>query len=500
MSPRVALLLFVWTSLRAEGEDPAALLSRLASPSWAEREEAAERLVALGPAAVPVLVDALASSDPEVVYRAQEILDRLGWLDPRLEAEVLDAARRLLGADAAGRGAILESLSGTDARIWRPLADLLLREATAAPPTPGADAEAFRARHDGRMALAELLIARLPQPAPPAALDALYAVRAVWGSEVAGKALADLPPDARAAMILRAASSAAPAVRSGAVREMCEAPGDVFSEALGAAMADPDPSVARPAIRWCIGRGRAGGIDALRAHLTLPCASDTGAALHESLPDRLCAEDWSAVRALPGTGSPVARLHLLARLPDAPWPGDLRSEVLGALRDGDAAVRARAQEAFVRAHALDLEVVLSEPSWGEAYAGAAAAWLGAGEGVAAFADRLAAVGFPALRIEEVVREDRQVLVRGGTSLPDGAVLTVLLYTLSDGSDRPRYEDQRRVRTAGGRYEVRVRAPEGRDAMRVEVQFREPQAPGLVVPGIAAPTHAVRVVPAGDGPR
>jgi hypothetical protein len=51
------------------------LVKKLGDPSYAEREAAEQRLRELGPAARPKLQEAINNSDPEVAFRAEEIIE-----------------------------------------------------------------------------------------------------------------------------------------------------------------------------------------------------------------------------------------------------------------------------------------------------------------------------------------------------------------------------------------------------------------------------------------
>ena len=67
---------------------PAALVTRLGAPKYVDRETAGEELVKLGRAAVPALLKACQSSDPEVRLRAEIVI-------ARIEAGELLAATRI---------------------------------------------------------------------------------------------------------------------------------------------------------------------------------------------------------------------------------------------------------------------------------------------------------------------------------------------------------------------------------------------------------------------
>ncbi len=54
------------------------LVVQLGDKSPRSRESAETRLFEMGPAAIPVLEDALSSKDVEIVYRAERLLLKLG--------------------------------------------------------------------------------------------------------------------------------------------------------------------------------------------------------------------------------------------------------------------------------------------------------------------------------------------------------------------------------------------------------------------------------------
>lgn len=59
------------------GDDPAAIVDRLGSPRYADREAAASAIEKLGAEAIPALRDALDSRDPEIRARASALLDKI---------------------------------------------------------------------------------------------------------------------------------------------------------------------------------------------------------------------------------------------------------------------------------------------------------------------------------------------------------------------------------------------------------------------------------------
>ena len=78
----------------------AILIVQLGSPSFSTRERASEVLAAQYPA-LPQLVLALKSPDPEVVARAQRLVDRVNdWL--REQSDKITVTHRHVGADSQG--------------------------------------------------------------------------------------------------------------------------------------------------------------------------------------------------------------------------------------------------------------------------------------------------------------------------------------------------------------------------------------------------------------
>ena len=95
MSPALhCLLAIVLAAAPAEAPDAERLAAQLGSASWAEREAAAQKLLALGRAAVPQLKQALESQDPEVRRRARQLIDRLSWEVPSGLSERVSAVMR----------------------------------------------------------------------------------------------------------------------------------------------------------------------------------------------------------------------------------------------------------------------------------------------------------------------------------------------------------------------------------------------------------------------
>ena len=87
-TPALVAAGFLACAAYADAPDPAAVVvSRLASPRYAEREKAARELEALGPAALNALKAARTSGDEEIRARAKQIGDRI---------EFVERSRRLL--------------------------------------------------------------------------------------------------------------------------------------------------------------------------------------------------------------------------------------------------------------------------------------------------------------------------------------------------------------------------------------------------------------------
>ena len=87
------------------GPDPSALVGRLGSPRFAEREQAADALQALGPDALPALRAGRQARDPEVRARAAALLDRIeSALMVRPTLVALDFRDRPLADVAAALG------------------------------------------------------------------------------------------------------------------------------------------------------------------------------------------------------------------------------------------------------------------------------------------------------------------------------------------------------------------------------------------------------------
>ena len=81
--------------LLAAPQEPASidrLVAQLASPSWAEREAVAARILGLGQEAMPALERALTHPDSEVRHRASRLIDRLRWRPPPGLSEPLASA------------------------------------------------------------------------------------------------------------------------------------------------------------------------------------------------------------------------------------------------------------------------------------------------------------------------------------------------------------------------------------------------------------------------
>src|SRR2546427_788716 len=90
-----ALLEFLrrYTPSHVDPEKVASLVQRLGAEDFADREQAARDLIALGPRAVPYLRQALKERDPELTQRAQKCLDKI---DAGPGQHVQAAAVRLL--------------------------------------------------------------------------------------------------------------------------------------------------------------------------------------------------------------------------------------------------------------------------------------------------------------------------------------------------------------------------------------------------------------------
>lgn len=141
----------------ADDSAPEALMTRLASERYAEREEAARALEALGERALPALRAALQGDDPEVRRRARDLVRRI---EQRREADRLRVPTRVrvsargqpleaVAAELGRLGGVTLKVSGEAARkpitwesgdltFWEALDRLCAAAGVAEePPTPG---------------------------------------------------------------------------------------------------------------------------------------------------------------------------------------------------------------------------------------------------------------------------------------------------------------------------------------------------------------------------
>jgi hypothetical protein len=105
-------------------EKAQALIRQLGSDNFAEREQASKDLAAMGPFVKPLLQKAAKSSDPEVVRRAEECLEKLG---EQTTAPIAAAAVRLLAVRQPDGSAevLLKALSGADEALAREIKSAL---------------------------------------------------------------------------------------------------------------------------------------------------------------------------------------------------------------------------------------------------------------------------------------------------------------------------------------------------------------------------------------
>jgi hypothetical protein len=233
-----------------------ALVRRLASTAWKERDDATRALVRLGRAARPRLQAHENAPDVEVAWRVKSILAELKELEP---AEILAAAHadaaacRLLGAagDASSAALILEAAQRADAAP--PEAALDLRQsavgALADLRASLSDEQAAQAAEEGVKLLREprtrrtvsvalRSLGRLKSPsgvAPIAALLADPAVRDLHLKRAALAALAAIDRPESTRLVLGGASSAEPYVREAALQVLASmgAPAEGIEAAAG---------------------------------------------------------------------------------------------------------------------------------------------------------------------------------------------------------------------------------------------------------------------------
>ena len=103
-------------SAETDGRDPADVrraVLQLGADTYKEREEAIERVLALGPPAIPALKRAVQSDDPELAFRAKETLEMFSF---GFTAETPDHVRNLAReALSSSRHEIGEALANADA-------------------------------------------------------------------------------------------------------------------------------------------------------------------------------------------------------------------------------------------------------------------------------------------------------------------------------------------------------------------------------------------------
>jgi tetratricopeptide (TPR) repeat protein len=115
---RAAVLCWLLTAgaVAAEAPDPGAVeryIAQLSSESWQEREAASAMLLSLGEGARKALEGATSSADPEVRYRARELLTRLRWQPPEgLEGSLADSWRDYNMLSESQRITLLTRMTG----------------------------------------------------------------------------------------------------------------------------------------------------------------------------------------------------------------------------------------------------------------------------------------------------------------------------------------------------------------------------------------------------